>query len=86
MRPTPNDGLRSEPLRAALTAALAGKPAQLEDLFCRYGAGHGAKPNLRLAAAFGVEIAALPGSSSASFDVTARSMSIAAETMFASSR
>jgi hypothetical protein len=56
-----SEGLRSELLRGALAAALAGKPAQLEDLFCRYGAGHGAKPNLRLAAAFGAEVGALPG-------------------------
>ena len=34
-RPPSNEGLRSEPLRAALTAALAGKPAALEDLLRR---------------------------------------------------
>jgi hypothetical protein len=55
------EGLRSELVRAALAAALAGRPAQLEDLLCRHGVGHGARPNLRLAAAFGVEIGALPG-------------------------
>ena len=55
------EGLRSEALRAALAAALAGNPASLEDLFCRHGDGHGARPNLRLAAAFGAEMAALSG-------------------------
>jgi hypothetical protein len=56
-----NDGLRSELLRTALQAAVGGKPAQLEDLLCRYGVGHGAKPNLKLAAAFGAEMSALKG-------------------------
>ena len=60
-RATSNEGLRSEPLRAALTSALAGKPGPLEDLLCRHGDGHGARPNLRLAAAFGAEMAAVPG-------------------------
>jgi hypothetical protein len=53
--------LKSEALREALRAALAGKPAALEDLMCRYGGGNDARPNLRLAAAFGAEMAALPG-------------------------
>lgn len=48
-------------MREALRAALAGKPAALEDLMCRYGGGNEARPNLRLAAAFGAEMAALPG-------------------------
>jgi len=56
-----SEGLRSEALRTALAAALAGNPASLEDLFCRHGDGHGARPNLRLAAAFGAEMAALSG-------------------------
>jgi hypothetical protein len=56
-----HEGLRSEPLRAALAAALAGKPAALEDLLRRHGDGDGARPNLRLAAAFGAELGALPG-------------------------
>jgi hypothetical protein len=51
-----NEGLRSEALRAALAAALAGKPAPLEDLLCRHGGGPDPRPNLRLAAAFGAEI------------------------------
>jgi hypothetical protein len=61
MSPSSHEGLRSEPLRAALAAALAGKPAPLEDLLRRHGDGDGPRPNFRLAAAFGVEIGALPG-------------------------
>jgi hypothetical protein len=61
MSPGPaQEGLRNEAMQAALTAALAGKPAQLEDLLSRHG-GHGARPNLRLAAAFGAEVSSLPG-------------------------
>jgi len=60
-RRSPQEGLRSEPLRAALAAALAGKSEALEDLLRRLGDGHGARPNFRLAAAFGSEMAALPG-------------------------
>jgi hypothetical protein len=56
-----NEGLKSEALREALRAALAGKPAALEDLMCRHGSGNDPRPNLRLAAAFGAEMAALPG-------------------------
>jgi len=67
-RPPSSEGLRSEALRAALTAALAGKPGPLEDLLRRHGDGHGARPNLRLAAAFGAEMAALPGSASRLLD------------------
>src|SRR4051795_9398985 len=63
-----NEGLRSEPLRAALTAAIGGKPDALEDLLRRHGDGHGARPNLRLAAAFGAEISALPGTTSRLLD------------------
>ena len=58
-----SEGLRSEPLRAALAAALAGKPEALEDLLRRHGNGDGARPNFRLAAAFGAEMSALPGGS-----------------------
>jgi hypothetical protein len=60
-RATSQEGFRSEPLRAALAAALAGKVEPLEDLLRRHGDGHGARPNLRLAEAFGAEIAAQPG-------------------------
>jgi hypothetical protein len=63
-----NEGLRNEALRAALTAALAGKSAALEDLLCRHGDGHAARPNLRLAAAFGAEMTALPGNPSRLLD------------------
>ena len=60
-RRSSHEGVLSEPLRAALASALAGKPAPLEDLLRRHGDGHGARPNFRLAAAFGAEISALPG-------------------------
>jgi hypothetical protein len=52
------EGLRSEPLRAALREALAGRTAVLEQLFVRYGGGPDARPNLKLAIAFGDEMAA----------------------------
>ncbi|HEY4394831.1 MAG TPA: hypothetical protein VGP64_12250 [Polyangia bacterium] len=54
------EGLRNEALQAALGAALAGRTAALEQLLARHG-GYGPRPNLRLAAAFGAEIGALPG-------------------------
>jgi len=61
MPPAPaHEGLRNEALRAALSAALAGKTAALEDLLSRLGRGESPRPNLRLAAAFGAELAALP--------------------------
>jgi hypothetical protein len=56
-----NEGLKSEALREALREALAGRSAALEDLMCRHGGGDTPRPNLRLAAAFGAEMAALPG-------------------------
>lgn len=55
-----DEGLKSEPLRAALMLAVTGKGQKLEDLLCRYGGGADVRPNLKLAAAFGVELAALP--------------------------
>jgi hypothetical protein len=67
-RASSHEGLRSEPLRAALASALAGKPEALEDLLRRHGDGHGARPNFRLAAAFGAEICALPGTASRLLD------------------
>ena len=67
-RRSSNEGLHSEPLRAALASALAGKPEALEDLLSRLGDGHGARPNLRLAAAFGAELSALPGNPSRLLD------------------
>jgi hypothetical protein len=58
MSPAPAaDGLRNEALRAALGAALAGRPAALDDLLGRLGRGESPRPNLRLAAAFGAELA-----------------------------
>lgn len=63
-RRSASEGLRSEPLRAALAAALAGRPEPLEDLLRRHGDGHGARPNLRLAEAFGAELEQAPPSAS----------------------
>jgi hypothetical protein len=57
----PELGFQSDTLRAALKDALAGRPAELERLLCRAGAVVTARPNLKLAAAFGAEMAALPG-------------------------
>ncbi len=42
--------------------ALAGRPAELERLLVRLGAVLSGKPNLRLATAFGFEVASLPAS------------------------
>jgi hypothetical protein len=58
--PSGQEGLRNEALQAALAAALSGRTAALEQLLARHG-GYGPRPNLRLAAAFGAEIGALPG-------------------------
>jgi hypothetical protein len=58
--PPAQEGLRNEALQAALGAALAGRTSALEQLLARHG-GYGPRPNMRLAAAFGAEIAALPG-------------------------
>jgi hypothetical protein len=58
----PSDfGFQSDTLRAALKDALGGRPAELERLLARAGAVVTARPNLKLAAAFGAEMAALPG-------------------------
>ena len=46
-------------MRAALKDAVAGRPAELERLLARSGAVLTGRPNLRLAAAFGAEVAAL---------------------------
>jgi hypothetical protein len=61
MAAPPGEGLRSEPLRAALRDALGGRTRALEDHFCRYGGGPDPRPNLKLAAAFGDEMAAWEG-------------------------
>jgi hypothetical protein len=55
------EGLKSEPLKAALRDALAGRTRALEDHLCRYGGGPDPRPNLKLAAAFGDEMAAWDG-------------------------
>lgn len=54
------EGLKSEALREALESALGGETRALVALLCRHG-GLPGKPNLKLAAAFGVEIARRPG-------------------------
>jgi hypothetical protein len=59
-RPPAVDGLKSDPLRAALQTALAGKPKDLVLWLCRYGSGAEPRPNLRLAAALGAELATAP--------------------------
>jgi hypothetical protein len=56
----PDDGLKSEALRAALQTALRGNTRELEQLLMRHGGLRGRGPNLKLAAAFGVEIARAP--------------------------
>jgi hypothetical protein len=60
------EGLRSEALRTALRDALAGRTAVLEDFFSRFGCGPDPRPNLKLAAAFGDEMAALDDGRAAS--------------------
>jgi hypothetical protein len=55
------EGLRSEALRNALAQAMAGRANRLEDLLARHGGLPGPSPNLDLAAAFGEELASLPG-------------------------
>ena len=54
---SPDEGLKSEPLRAALKAAVIGHDEALAALLIRHGRGADPRPNLRLAAAFGVEAA-----------------------------
>jgi hypothetical protein len=56
-----NEGLKSEALLAGLRQALEGSPTRLEDLLVRHGGLPGPRPNLKLAAAFGVEVAELDG-------------------------
>ncbi len=59
-RPPAVDGLKSDPLRAALAAALVGKPKDLEMWLCRYGSGAEPRPNFRLATALAAELATSP--------------------------
>jgi hypothetical protein len=54
------EGLKSEALRAALAEALAGKVTRLEELLARHGALPSPRPNLKLAQAFGSELASVP--------------------------
>jgi hypothetical protein len=54
-----DEGFHSAQLQAALQAAVAGRPAELERLLTRAGAVVTQRPNLRLAAAFGAEVAGL---------------------------
>jgi hypothetical protein len=55
------EGLKSEALRAALARALEGDVERLADLLARHGALPSPRPNVKLAQAFGSELAALPG-------------------------
>lgn len=55
------EGLKSEALRAALMEALAGKHVRLEELLSRHGGLPSPKPNLKLAQAFGTELASVEG-------------------------
>jgi len=59
MRSANLEGLKSPAIQTALGAALAGRPSALESWLCRYGAGAERRPNLNLAAALGVELAAV---------------------------
>jgi hypothetical protein len=54
-----DQGFQSDGLRSALAEAIAGRPAELERLLARAGAVVTTRPNLKLAAAFGTEVAAL---------------------------
>lgn len=56
----PDVGLKNEALQDSLREALGGRPARLEDLLCRHGAVLTPHPNVKLAAAFGVELGAHP--------------------------
>ncbi|HEY0708092.1 MAG TPA: hypothetical protein VGG33_14910 [Polyangia bacterium] len=56
----PEPGFQNETLKRALQEALAGRPAELERLLARLGAVIASRPNLRLAAAFGAEVADVP--------------------------
>jgi hypothetical protein len=56
-----DEGLRNEALRVALAEALHGSSTRLEELLGRHGALPSSRPNLTLAAAFGVEVTQLTG-------------------------
>jgi hypothetical protein len=55
------EGLKSEALRAALDDALTGQSKRLEELLARHGAMPSPRPNLKLAQAFGAELATREG-------------------------
>jgi hypothetical protein len=57
----PVEGLKSEALLAALQDALAGAPERLEELLSRHGGMPSTKINVKLAAAFGLEVGAMEG-------------------------
>lgn len=65
-------GSKAEPLPDATRAALGGRTAALEDLFKRHGGGPDPRPNLKLAAAFGDEMAGLDGDDVAPVRLLAR--------------
>ena len=54
-------GFRNEELRSALHQALSGDTTRLERLLARHGPTPSGKPNLKLAAALGIELGGLPG-------------------------
>jgi hypothetical protein len=56
------DGFRNEALRVALRNAVGGNRTALEELLMRHGGLPAPVPNLKLAAAFGAEIALIPAS------------------------
>ncbi len=56
-----DEGLKSDALRSALKEAIAGKSTRLEELLATHSFLPSPKPNLKLAAAFGAEVAAMPG-------------------------
>jgi hypothetical protein len=56
-----DEGLKSDALRAALDEALAGDPRKLEALLARHGSMPSPRPNLKLAQAFGAELAQREG-------------------------
>jgi hypothetical protein len=59
--PRSEQGLQSDALRGALVEALRGKPQRLEEQLCFHSGLPGVRPNLKLAAAFGAEVAQQPG-------------------------
>lgn len=52
-----DEGLKNEQMKVALAEALAGSSAPLEAMLARYGGLPSSKPNFKLAAAFGAELA-----------------------------